>query len=84
MIEVKYELEGGIDNVAAERSVERLLRYHQHVLAGLTCSIHGTTPWLRVRGRSLERLTVSIESCCEALAGSALGRIQDVSRRDQE
>jgi hypothetical protein len=84
MVEVKYELEGDIDHLTAERSVERVLRYHQHVLAGLTCSIHGTPPWLRVRGRSLERLTVTIESCCEALAGEALGRIRDVSRRDQE
>jgi hypothetical protein len=84
MIEVKYELEGAIDHVAAERSVERLLGYHRHVLAGLTCSIHGTPPWLRVRGPSVERLTVTIESCCEVLAGLALGRIQDVSRRGQE
>jgi hypothetical protein len=84
MIEVKYELEGDIDGVEAERAVERVLRYHQHVLAGLTCPFHGSLPWLRVRGRSVERLTVTIESCCESLAGQAQARIQDVSRRDQD
>jgi hypothetical protein len=84
MIEVKYELEGDIDDEEAERAVERVLRYHQHVLAGLTCSIHGSPPWLRVRGRVIERLTVTIESCCESLAGLTLARIQHVSRREQD
>jgi hypothetical protein len=84
MIEVRYELEGDIDNHAAERAVERILRYHQHALAGVTCPTHETAPWLTVRGRAVDRLTVTIESCCVALSDKARTRIQDISRRDQE
>jgi hypothetical protein len=84
MIEVKYELERGIDGQAAERAVEKVLRYHQHALAGVTCPTHGNPPWLKVGGQSLDRLTVAIESCCETLAQSIRARMRNVSRRDQE
>ena len=84
MIEVKYELGGNIADEKAERSVERVVRYHQQILSGVICPVHGGPPWLKVQGRALESLTVTVESCCSALADVARTRLHVVSRRDQE
>jgi hypothetical protein len=83
MIEVQYELEGGIDTETAARKVERVLGYYQQVLLGLTCPVHGKAPWLQVRGRTVNDLAVTAESCCPVLAEKVDARIRDVSRRDQ-
>jgi hypothetical protein len=83
MIEVRYELDGGIDEDTAARTVETVLRYHQRALSGVSCPTHQQAPWLKVHGRSLLTLAVSIESCCPALSEKVEARIQDVSRRDQ-
>ena len=83
MINVAYELEGGIDEEAAARAVENVVRYHQQVLSGMTCPTHQKAPWLTVRGHSLPSLVVSVESCCQVLAKKVAGRLDFVSRRDQ-
>ena len=83
MIDVTYELEGGIDEGTAARAVEKVVRYHQQILSGLTCPIHQKAPWLKVYGRSLPSLAVSVESCCRLLAEKVAARLDLVSRRDQ-
>ena len=83
MIDVTYELEGGIDEDTAAATMERVVRYHQQVLSGVTCPIHREAPWLKVHGRSLQSLAVSVESCCQLLAEKVAARLDLVSRRDQ-
>ena len=84
MINVTYELDGTIDENAAARAVEKVLRFHQQALSGVTCPIHREAPWLKVSGGSLRELAVSIESCCPALADTVEARIENVSRRAQD
>jgi hypothetical protein len=83
MISVTYELDGTIDEETAARAVEKVLRFHQQALSGITCPVHQETPWLKVRGGSLRELAVSVESCCPSLADKVVARIDAVSRRDQ-
>lgn len=83
MITVRYELEEGIDEETAAQTVEKVLRYHQQALSGITCPIHQEAPWLKVHGGSVRDLAVSMESCCPVLAEKVEARIEDISRRDQ-
>jgi hypothetical protein len=83
MINVRYELDGAMDEETAARTVAKVLRYHQQVLSGITCPTHQEAPWLKVHGTSLHDLAVSVESCCPALAEQVEARIEDLSRRDQ-
>ena len=80
---VAYELEEGLDEASAARTVDRVVRYHQQVLSGMTCPAHQQAPWLRVHGRSLQSLAVCVESCCEVLSEKVAARLDLVSRRDQ-
>ena len=84
MVIVRYELDGTIDEKTASQAVERVLRFHQQALSGVTCPIHREAPWLKVSGGSLRELAVSIESCCPALADKVEAQIENVSRRAQD
>jgi hypothetical protein len=83
MIRVTYELDGPVEETTAARAVEKVVRFHQQALSDLTCPIHQEAPWLKVRGRSLRELAVSVESCCAALTGKVEERINHISRRDE-
>jgi ribosome maturation factor RimP len=83
MVNVTYELDGAINEEAAARTVEKVVRYHQQVLLGVTCPIHQENPRLKVYGRSLQDLAVSVESCCEVLSEKVASQLDLVSRRDQ-
>ncbi len=85
MIQVKYDVEGAdLDKEAAEAAVGKVLNYYKQALAGLTCPLHGREPWLKVHGRTLETLAVSIETCCQELLNRTDARTGGVSRRNQE
>lgn len=83
MVHVRYELDGTMDEQTAARAVEKVLRFHQQALSGITCPRHQEAPWLKVSGSSVRELAVSVESCCPVLAEKVETRITDVSRRDQ-
>jgi hypothetical protein len=82
MINVTYELDGTIDEDTAARAVEKVLRFHQQALSGITCPTHQEAPWLKVSGGSLRELAVSIESCCPVLSEKVEARIEGISRRN--
>jgi len=84
MVIVSYDLDGTIDEKTAARAVERVLRFHQQALSGITCPIHREPPWLKVSGGSVRELAVSIEACCSALTDKVEARMANVSRRDQD
>ena len=83
MIEVKFELEG-VEKDAAQNAVSKTIRFYQKALDGVTCPTHGSTPFLTVRGNAVQRLTVSMDACCEALTSAANSRVRAVSRRDDD
>lgn len=83
MIDVTYELAGTIDEETAARALQKVLRFHQQALSGVTCPTHQEAPWLKVSGGSVPELVVSIESCCPALAEKVEARIEEISRREQ-
>ena len=83
MVTVRYDLDETIDEKTAAQAVERVLRFHQQALSGITCPIHREAPWLKVSGGSVRELAVSIESCCPALTDRVEARIETISRRDQ-
>ena len=83
MVIVRYELDDTIDEQTAARAVEKVLRFHQQALSGISCPVHGEAPWLKVSGGSVRELAVSIESCCSTLAEKVEARINVISRRDQ-
>ena len=85
MMDVKWDFQGsGLDLEAAEKAVGKVLTFYRQALAGTACPIHGQEPWLKVEGRTLQSLVVSIEVCCEELLERAKSRVGEVSRRDQE
>ncbi|HEV7365781.1 MAG TPA: hypothetical protein VGN76_08035 [Gemmatimonadales bacterium] len=77
-----YELDRTIDQNTAARAVEKVLRFHQQALSGITCPTHQETPWLKVSGGSVRDLAVSVESCCPALSEKVEARIEGISRRN--
>ena len=83
MVKVTYELDGTMDEKTAAQAVEKVLRFHQQALSGITCPRHHEAPWLKVSGSSLRELAVSVESCCPVLNEKVEARITDISRRDQ-
>ena len=83
MIEVKFELEG-VEQDQAQNAVSKTIRFYQQALDRVTCPAHGSTPFLIVRGNSLQRLAVSMEACCGALTTAANARVRAVSRRDDD
>ena len=83
MIEVKFELEG-VEKDEAQNAVSRTIKFYQQALDGVTCPTHGSTPFLTVRGNSLQRLAVSMDACCAALTSAANARVRAVSRRDDD
>jgi hypothetical protein len=84
MVEVKFELQGGVTEPTAEAAVEKTVRFYQQALEGVTCPTHGSNPSLVVRGNTVEQLAVSIEACCAALSETADARLRAVSRRDED
>ncbi len=85
MIEVKWDFEGAeLDRDAAKAAVEKILNFYTGGLAGITCPTHGQKPGLKVQGRTVETLVVSVEACCQTLLDRANDRIRSISRRDQE
>ena len=83
MIEVKFEIEG-VEQDEAQNAVFKTIRFYQQALDGVTCPNHGSPPFLRVRGNSLQRLAVSMDACCGALTNAAHARVRAVSRRDDD
>jgi hypothetical protein len=83
MVEVKFEL-GGVEKDEAQNAVSKTIRFYQQALDGVTCPTHGGTPFLTVRGNSVQRLAVSMDACCRALTSAANARVRAVSRRDDE
>ena len=83
MINVRYELDGGLDEETAARTLEKVLEYHRQALGGMTCPIHQQAPWLKVQGQSVPDLAVSVESCCPMLTEKVEARIHGISRRYQ-
>ena len=85
MIAVRWDLNGAeLDPSEAQRAVEKAVGFHQRALAGVTCPAHNQAPVLVVRGLSVRTLTVSVETCCDALRAGVDGRIRAVSRRNDE
>lgn len=85
MVQVKWDFEGAdLDKEAAEAAVGKVLNYYKQALAGFTCRVHSQEAWLKVHGRTLETLAVSIETCCQELLDRVNARIGGVSRRNQE
>jgi hypothetical protein len=84
MVDVKFDLENGVEESVARAAVQKTVRFYQRALAGVTCPTHGSGPALIVKGTSLERLMVSIEGCCEALSSTADARVRAVSRREDD
>jgi hypothetical protein len=85
MVTVKWALKGGglrID--AAEKAVGKVLTFYQEALAGITCPTHGQEPGLKVEGRTVRDLVVSIETCCGELLEKANTRVNGLSRRSEE
>jgi hypothetical protein len=83
MIDVKFELED-VEKNEAQNAVSKTIRFYQQALDGVTCPIHGNTPFLTVRGNSVQRLAVTMDTCCDALTGVANARVRAVSRRDDD
>jgi hypothetical protein len=83
MIEVKFELED-VEQDEAQHTVLKTIRFYQRALEVVTCPTHGSSPFLRVKGSSVQRLAVSMDACCEALTSAANTRIRAVSRRDDD
>jgi hypothetical protein len=85
MVDVEWDLEGGdLDQTAAEKAVGRVIRFYQRALSATICPVHSREPWLKVKGRTLPNLVVSIEACCEELLRRAQARVGDVSRRAED
>lgn len=84
MVDVKWDFQGGVvDLRAAEQSVGKLLTFYKDALAGVTCPVHERTPWLKVKGRTVRDLLVTVEACCEESLHRATSRVDGVSRRHQ-
>jgi hypothetical protein len=83
MIEIQFELEG-VEEAEAQAALLKTIRFYQHALVGVTCPTHGSSPALKIRGNTGERLSVSIETCCAALTSAADDRVRAVSRRDDD
>lgn len=80
MMKVEWEFDGDeVGKAAAQAAVRRILDHYKRALNGLTCPIHGDVPILRVRGRTLEDLDISVESCCQPLIDEAYARIRRAS-----
>jgi hypothetical protein len=85
MVDVEWDFLGvDLDKEAAERAVSNVLTFYKQALGGITCPIHSREPWLRVQGRTLPSLAVSIEACCGELLERATTRVGEVARRSQD
>jgi len=84
MVDVKWHLAEEVSREAAEAALGGVLLFHQQALAGLTCPVHQQEPWLRVQGRTIQNLGVTVETCCRELLDRTHARIGAVSRRHQE
>ena len=85
MVDVKWDFQGAaVDLRAAEQSVGPLLTFYKGALAGVTCPVHERKPWLKVQGRTVRDLQVTIEACCKESLHSATSRVDGVSRRQQQ
>jgi hypothetical protein len=85
MVDVRWDFQGAaVDLNAAEQAVGRIVTFHREALDGTVCPIHNREPWLMVKGRTPRDLVVSIGACCDQLLDAAQGRMNGVSRRDQE
>jgi hypothetical protein len=80
MIKVEWEFEGDdVGEAAAQAALRMILDRYKRALRGLTCPTHGEVLILRVRGRTLEDLDISVESCCQPLMDEANARIRRAS-----
>jgi hypothetical protein len=85
MVAVKWALKGGGLSIdAAEKAVGKVLTFYKGALTGITCPTHGQEPVLKVEGRTINDLVVSIETCCGELLEKANTRVNGVSRRSDE
>jgi hypothetical protein len=84
MVALKFELEDGLGEMAAEAAVEKTVRFYRRALEGVTCPVHGSYPSLLVKGGTMARLAISIEVCCAALSNAADDRVRAVSRREDD
>ena len=83
MVNVRFELEG-VKEAEAQAALLKTLRFYQQALQDVDCPTHGSKASLVVRGDGVQRLQVSIESCCETLARAAEARVRAVSRRNED
>jgi hypothetical protein len=85
MVAVKWALKGGGLSIdAAEKAVGKVLAFYKEALSGILCPTHGQEPGLKVEGRTVRDLVVSIETCCGELLGKANTRVDGLSRRSEE
>jgi hypothetical protein len=85
MVTVKWALKGGGLSIdAAEKAVGKVLAFYKEALAGIICPTHRQAPGLKVEGRTVQDLVVSIETCCGELLEKANTRIDGLSRRSEE
>jgi hypothetical protein len=84
VVQVKFDLNEEMKKPAAEAAVQRTVRFYQHALESTTCPDHGSKPSLLVKGSTMQRLAVSVETCCPALSNVVDARIRAVSRREED
>jgi hypothetical protein len=84
VVQVKFDLNDEIEKPAAEAAVQKTVRFYQHALESMTCPEHGDKPSLIVRGSTMARLGVSVETCCPTLSNAVDARIRAVSRREDD
>jgi hypothetical protein len=84
VVQVKFDLDDEIEKPAAEAAVQKTVKFYQRALESMTCPDHGNKPSLVVRGNTMARLAVSVETCCPVLSNAVDARIRAVSRREED
>lgn len=82
MIDITFEINGrrvspnNIRGALEEAILQEVSENIRKSLSSVICPKHGGRPRVRVKGRSLERLSCEVEGCCQELIDKALHKLK--------
>lgn len=82
MIDVSFEIGGkkvhpnNIGDALEKALLGEITSNIKKAIGSVKCSEHGNSPSVKVKGRSLDKLSFEVGGCCQGLIDTALKKLQ--------